>query len=136
MVTTAGEKYPLGWHQGAHCWGCVDCENLHPRLLPAEQALGKRVQCCSHRSHGSLFLMDFACMYKIDLKTAKSSLCSTYIHKRPVQSSGSSLPVSNLRLFSNNALFRVIIGVRCIVSGWLLLSYYTVLRQLSYHSYL
>lgn len=89
-----------------------------------------------HRSPGSLLLTDFACMYKIDVKTAKSSLCSTYIHKRLVQNSCSSLPVSNVRLFYNNALFRVIIGVRCIVSGWLLLSHYTVLMQLSYHNYL
>lgn len=33
-------------------------------------------------SPGSFLLMRFACMYKIDMETAKNSFCSTYIHTK------------------------------------------------------
>lgn len=67
---------------------------------------------------GSFLPMRFACMYKIDMETAKSSFFSTYIPQRPIQNSHSSLPKSNIGLLSNNAFLRVH-GV-CVASSYTL----------------
>lgn len=75
--------------------------------------------------------MRFACMYKIDMETAKSSFFSTYIPQRPIQNSHLSLPESNIDLLSNNAFLRVTVGVGYMVSAWLPLTHYTVLLQMS-----